>query len=69
MEYRKIGTVEELDALPMGSVIGVERYKGTIRVWTKEDCEGGEDDWYSLNHVYFDTDWLPALLLWIPEED
>lgn len=67
MDYVTVSSLEELDALPLGSVIGIERYEGSLRVWHKEDDNGSEDDWYSKDYTLFDSDWLPAILLWKPE--
>ena len=55
-----VETTEQLDALPPGSVIGIER-NGCYYVY-----ERGDTDWWSPNDEYWDMDWLPADIVWTP---
>lgn len=57
-----IATIDQLDGLPEGSVIGLERH-GSFFVY-----ERGGTDWRSPGGGYFDSDWLPADIIWTPRE-
>jgi hypothetical protein len=55
-----VTTVEELDALPYGSWIGIERGGWFIAY------ERRGRDWQSVGGSFFDADWLPARVLFRP---
>lgn len=62
---KQVTNMEELNSLPVGTVIGVERHS-SLRVWTKDSDSGSLDDWTAAGNVLFDPDWLPAKIVWTP---
>jgi len=63
---RTVTTVEEMQALPMGSVIRLND-RGYVYARHYNDSVFPEDDWVSPLHHVFDEDWLPATVLHEPE--
>lgn len=59
----QVKNMEELNTLPVGTVIGIER-PNSMQTWTKISDSDNLDDWDTTNHVKFDPDWLPANILW-----
>ena len=59
---RQVTTVEEMQALPMGSVIRLDD-RGYVYARHYSDSVFPEDDWVSPLHHVFDEDWLPATVL------
>lgn len=63
--YRKpqqVTTVDELMALPVGSVVRLVD-RGYVYVRQYGDSAFNDDDWISPMHYVFDFDWLPATVL------
>lgn len=63
----QVKNMEELNALPVGTVIGIERAQ-SLRVWTKDSDSNNLDDWTAAGNTYLDPDWLPAVILWSKQD-
>lgn len=59
---RQVTTIEELDALPVGSVI-LMLDRGYVYERTGDESTFPEDDWASPLHYVMDEDFLPATVL------
>lgn len=59
----QVKNMQELNALPVGTVIGIER-PNSMQTWTKISDSDDLDDWDTASHAKFDPDWLPAVILW-----
>ena len=59
----KVNNMQELNLLPVGTVIGIER-PNSMQTWTKISDSYDLDDWDTASHAKFDPDWLPAVILW-----
>lgn len=59
----QVKNMEELNTLPLGTVIGIER-PNSMQTWTKTSDSGDFDDWDTSSNAKFDPDRLPAVILW-----
>lgn len=60
---RVVSTWEEVQSLKEGALLAIERW-GHMRVYERQE----DDAWCLSGGGWLDEDWLPATVMWEPEE-
>lgn len=74
-DYKRVTTEQELDALPVGSVIRIENADSESNAANMRVSERGSDGWGFIGYdpeftsAQMAVDCLPALVLWEPVRD